>query len=84
MRFCGFNKVSSIAKRTITTSSLDIIDKFPLYLEKGWTIDLVPPIIYDQYLDCISTISLDSYFVDKYISKEIDNYQGSGQILIKK
>lgn len=45
VRCCGFHKVSSVVPKTITTSDLNYQEDFKEYIEKGWTIDFVKPIV---------------------------------------
>ena len=45
IQFCGFHKISSIADKTITTSDVNWENDFKEYIEKGWHIDFVKPII---------------------------------------
>ena len=48
IRCCRFHKISSIANKTITTSSLNYQNDFKEYIDRGWTIDFVSPIILDE------------------------------------
>ncbi len=48
VRCCGFHKVSSILDKTITTSCINYEDEFREYIEKGWLIDFIPPIILNK------------------------------------
>ena len=45
IRFCGFHKISSIADKTITTADVNYEEDFSEYIEKGWHIDFVKPIL---------------------------------------
>lgn len=49
IRCCRFHKISSIIDKTITTSCIDYENKFEEYIKRGWTIDFIPPIIFDEY-----------------------------------
>lgn len=49
VRCCGFHKISSICDKTITTSCVNYEEQFEEYINKGWTIDFVKPIILDPY-----------------------------------
>lgn len=49
IRCCGFHKISSICDRTITTSCINYEIEFKEYIEKGWKIDFIKPIIFNQY-----------------------------------
>ncbi len=48
VRCCGFHKISSIFEKLITTSCINYEDEFREYIEKGWEIDFIPPIIINQ------------------------------------
>ncbi len=48
VRFCGFHKVESTVDKTITTSLINYEEEFKEYIDKGWTISFVPPIIIDE------------------------------------
>ena len=48
IRCCGFHKISSIKDKVITTSSINYEDDFREYIENGWTIDFVKPIIFNE------------------------------------
>jgi len=45
VRCCGFHKVSSIVDKTITTSDVNWENDFKEYIENGWHIDFVKPIL---------------------------------------
>ena len=45
IQFCGFHKISSVADKTITTSDVNWEKDFEEYIEKGWHIDFVKPIL---------------------------------------
>lgn len=83
VRYCGFHKVSSVLERTITTSSLNKIEYFKDYLDKGWNLDVVPGIIYDKTKDDLQEVDFNSYYIDKYLDKILSQYDGKGKILIK-
>lgn len=84
IRFCRFHKISRVRDNTISTAAIDGINQFKEYLDKGWTIDIVPPIIYDAYHDRLDEIDLNSQYVKRYLDKSLKEYQGKGRILIKK
>lgn len=48
VRVCGFHKISSQKKKTITTSRVNYEHEFSEYLKNGWYIDFVPPIIINE------------------------------------
>ena len=83
VRYCGFHKISSVVDKTITTSSLNAVDDLKLYLDKGWTIDIIPGIVYDRVKDKVEDVNFNSYFVSDILNKSLNEYNGKGKILIK-
>ncbi len=49
IRCCGFHKISSICDKTITTSCINYEEQLAEYINKGWRIDFVKPIVLDNY-----------------------------------
>lgn len=84
VRYCGFHKIESTIDKTITTSSLYGISLLKNYLDKGWNLNIVPGITYDKFLDEISEVDLNSYFIEKHLEEELSQYKGKGKILIFK
>lgn len=84
VRFAGFSKVESQRERTITTSAIDGIDKFKEYLDRGWNLDIIPGIVYDQYRDDVDVANMDSLYVQRYLDKALIEYQGKGKVLINR
>ena len=56
VRCCGFHKISSVCEKTITTSCINYDEQFREYIDKGWKIDFVKPIILND-----STRRLEEY-----------------------
>ena len=83
VRYCGFHKISSVVDKAITTSSLNAVDDLKLYLDKGWTIDIIPGIVYDRVKDKVEDVNFNSYFVSDILNKSLNEYNGKGKILIK-
>jgi len=83
VRFCGFHKISSILDKTIVTSSLKSIENFSQYLDNGWTLDIVPGIIYDENKDKLIDVNFDGYYISRYLDKVLSEYNGDGKILVK-
>lgn len=81
VRYSGFHKIESQLDKVITTSSINKIDGFKSYLDKGWTLQLIPGIIYDEKEDKIVEMNFNSYYIDKYLEKKQKEY--TGKILIK-
>lgn len=48
VRCCGFHKISSQTSKTITTSCVDYKNQFNNYINNGWHIDFIPPIIINE------------------------------------
>lgn len=48
VRCCGFHKVESMVKKTITTSTINYEEEFEEYVKNGWSINFVPPIIINK------------------------------------
>ena len=82
VRYSGFNKIESQLEKTICTSNLYSIDMFKEYLDNGWTLHIIPGIIYDSYLDSVDVVNFNSYYVEKYLDENINEYKG--KILVKK
>ena len=45
VRCCGFHKVESQVNKTITTSLVNYEDAFSEYINRGWKVDFIPPIV---------------------------------------
>jgi hypothetical protein len=82
VKYSDFSKIETCEKK-ITTSSMNGIKEFKLYLEKGWDLYIVPKIIYDKENDDIFEMDFKSYFIDKYFDKELSEYNGKGRVLIR-
>ena len=48
IRCCGFHKVTSLPDKIITTSLINCEEEFREYIENGWKIDFLPPIIINE------------------------------------
>lgn len=84
VRFCKFSKVESIVDKTITTSLLTGIENFRAYLDKGWDLHLIPGVVYDQTTDELSEVNFNSIYIDNYLDKELNKYEGKGKVIIKR
>lgn len=82
VRYSGFHKIESQVNKTITTSSINKIDEFKDYLDKGWQLQLIPGIIYDEREDIIEEMNFNSYYIDQYLENKQKEYDG--KILIKR
>ena len=83
VKFAKFNKVETNLERTITTSSLNGIKEFSEYLKRGWDLQIIPGIVYDQVLDKLIEVDFDLPIVNKYLDNELNNYSGKGRVLIR-
>lgn len=82
IKFSGFHKIET-SERKITTASLYAVDSFKNYLDKGWDLYIVPPVVYDWYLDDVEELDFHSYFVNKHFDKVLSEYNGEGRVLIR-
>lgn len=82
MRFCGFSKIERGEKK-ITTARLNGIQLFSQYLEKGFDLYIIPPVVYDKYLDDVSVCDMHSYMLEHYFEKKLKEYKGKGRVLIR-
>ncbi len=82
IRFSGFHKVES-SERKITTASLYGVELFKAYLEKGWDLYIVPPIVYDAYIDDVLELDFHSYYVEKHFDQVLSDYDGKGRVLVR-
>lgn len=70
VRCCGFHKVESQLKKTITTSDINYKESFKEYIDNGWNIVFIPPIIIQKDLGIISELDMESHFVKKLMKKK--------------
>lgn len=65
VRCCGFHKISSICDKTITTSCINYEEVFAEYINKGWNIDFVKPIILNPYTKRVEEYSDEFLLIKK-------------------
>lgn len=82
MRFCGFSKIERSEKK-ITTARLNGIQLFKAYLDECFDLYIIPPVVYDKYLDDVNVWDMQSYFVQNYFENALKEYKGSGRVLIR-
>lgn len=72
VRCCGFHKVESMVENTITTSCINYEEEFRHYIEKGWTIQFIPPIIINKEKECDYENVMDviTKFVTELVEKQ--------------
>lgn len=71
VRCCGFHKIESMLSKTITTSDINYNDTFKEYIEKGWNIKFIPPIVIQRDIGRIKELNMESPFVKKYIKNQV-------------
>lgn len=67
VRCCGFHKVESKVNKTITTSDVNYEKEFLEYIDKGWNIKFIPPIVVRKDLGIVSLLDVESSLVKRYI-----------------
>lgn len=86
--YAGFSKIETDLKKTISTTSLNGISEFSEYLKRGWDLQIIPGVVYDQTQDKLSVVDFNSYFVSKHLEKELNKYEcskevGKGKVFIR-
>ncbi len=69
VRCCGFHKVTSLPDKIITTSLINYEDEFRGYIEKGWKIDFLPPIIINESKGTIEEYPKEFLTIRKILKK---------------
>lgn len=82
VRFCQFHKIESMLNKTITTSSINGINDFKEYLDRGWELHIIPGIVYDKEIDKISEVDFNSYYIENHIEKQLNKYDYKGKVKI--
>lgn len=70
VRCCGFHKVESLLEKTITTSDVNYKESFKDYINNGWNIVFIPPIIIQRDIGVLSQLDMDSLYVKKYLKSK--------------
>lgn len=88
VKCAGFHKIETNLTKTITTSSLDNLQKFEEYLEKGWNISIVPPIIINKEKGIVEELDISAPYMERYVERNIEPYKesdapGRGKIYCK-
>lgn len=68
VRCCGFHKVESQVNKTITTSQVNFEDAFSEYINRGWKIDFIPPIVLNNGV--LEEYNNDFLIIRKVLKKE--------------
>lgn len=71
IRCCGVSKFTSSPHKTIVTSLLTAKNDFREYLEKGYNVCFIPPIIINKETRMAEELNMDSPIVSKYIENEV-------------
>lgn len=69
VRCCGFHKVESIQTKTITTSLINYESEFNDYINNGWTIRFIPPIIINKDKKNIEEYDSDFLIIRQLLKK---------------
>lgn len=82
IRCCGVSKITSSPYKTIITSLLTAKDDFREYLEKGYDVCFIPPIIINKEKRMVEELNMESPIVSAYIKNEVicENELGRGKI----
>ena len=71
VRCCGVTKITSSPYKTIITSSLTAKIDFREYLDKGFNICFLPPIIINRKTRRVEELNMNSSIVSSYIKNEV-------------
>lgn len=82
IRCCGVSKITSSPYKTIVTSLLTAKTDFKEYLEKGYDVCFIPPIIINKETRTVEKLNMDSPIVSAYIKNEVicEDELGEGKI----
>lgn len=69
VRCCGFHKVESTQTKTITTSLINYESEFNDYINNGWTIRFIPPIIINKDKKNIEEYDSDFLIIRQLLKK---------------
>ena len=69
VRCCGFHKVESTQTKTITTSLINYESEFSDYINNGWTIRFIPPIIINKDKKNIEEYDSDFLIIRQLLKK---------------
>jgi hypothetical protein len=69
VRCCGFHKIESTQSKTITTSLINYETAFSEYINNGWNIQFIPPIIINKEEKIIEEYNSDFILIRKILKK---------------
>lgn len=69
VRCCGFHKVESMQEKTITTSCINYESELEEYINNGWNIQFLPPIIIDKDNNCLKEYPEDFLVIKRLLKK---------------
>lgn len=72
VRCCGFHKINSTQEKTITTSSINYEEEFSDFIERGWSIQFIPPIIINKENGYIEEYPTEFLIIRKMLRKQIN------------
>lgn len=71
IRCCGVSKITYPPIKTIITSSLTARSDFKEYLDKGYNVCFIPPIIINREKRIVEELNMNSLMVNSYIKNEV-------------
>lgn len=75
VRCAGFHKVETNLSRTITTSSLTPFEDLKAYVESGWDVYFIPPIIVNKEKGRIEELSIGYNIAGRHLEEDIIKYE---------
>ena len=69
VRCCGFHKVESMQEKTITTSCINYESELEEYINNGWNIQFLSPIIIDKDNKCLKEYPEDFLVIKRLLKK---------------
>lgn len=82
VRCCGVSKITSSPHKNIITSLLTAKTDFREYLERGYNVCFIPPIIINKETRMVEELNMDSPIVNAYIKNEVicENHLDKGKV----
>lgn len=71
VRCCGVSKIATFPYKTIITSLLTAKDDFREYLERGYNVCFIPPIIINKKTRMVEELNMNSPIISRYIENQV-------------
>lgn len=71
IRCCGVSKIATFPYKTIITSLLTAKDDFREYLERGYNVCFIPPIIINKKTRMVEELNMNSPIISTYIENQV-------------